>query len=151
MRVAAAAPHGRRRGLSGNFFAGLTTSIGRPKLTFESSAIVHRSGMTLILLLLFSARRFAFGRRLPTSFLPDEDQGFFYINLQLPDAASLQRTDAVCREIESMLSQTDGVQYSTTIAGFSLLSGVQSTYWGIHFRNLQSWEDRKKLTRKTIR
>jgi HAE1 family hydrophobic/amphiphilic exporter-1 len=85
------------------------------------------------------------GNKIPTSFLPDEDQGFFYVNLQLPDAASLQRTDAVCRQIESILSQATGVRYTTTVAGFSLLSGVQSTYCGFFFVTLNPWEERKKL------
>ncbi len=136
-----------KRGLSGKLFSSFNHFFGRATETYVriSKKFVHRSGMTLILLLLFGLLAFAFGRKIPTSFLPDEDQGFFYVNLQLPDAASLQRTDAVCREIESILSQTAGVQYSTTVAGFSLLSGVQSTYGGFIFVTLNPWEDRKKL------
>ena len=49
------------------------------------------------------------GRRLPTSFVPEEDYGYFLLNVQLPDAASLQRTDAVCRKIEAILAKTDGL------------------------------------------
>ena len=63
-----------------------------------------------------------FGSRLPSSFLPEEDQGYIYLALQLPDAASLERTDKVCREIEDFLSKTPGVQYTTSVIGFSLLS-----------------------------
>ena len=111
-----------------------------------SALLIRRSGFAIVLLLLFAAAAFLLGRKLPTSFLPDEDQGFFYVNLQLPDAASLQRTDAVCRKIENILSQTPGVRYTTTVAGFSLLSNVQSTYSGFFFVTLQPWADRKKLT-----
>src|SRR4029077_21027452 len=80
----------------------------------------------------------------PTSFLPDEDQGFFYVNVQLPNASSLQRTDAVCQKIESILRQTPGVQYVTATIGSSLLSGVQSTYSGFMFVTLAPWEKRKE-------
>jgi HAE1 family hydrophobic/amphiphilic exporter-1 len=62
----------------------------------------------------------------------------------LPKAASLQRTDAVCREIESILGQTPGIQYVTTTIGSSLLSGVQSTYSGFLFVTLRPWGERNQ-------
>jgi len=74
--------------------------------------------------------------------LPDEDQGYFYVNLQLPKAASLQRTDEVCRKIENLLSRTPGVSYVTTTIGSSLLSGVQSTYGAFLFVALAPWKER---------
>jgi HAE1 family hydrophobic/amphiphilic exporter-1 len=136
------------RGLAGRFFAWFNHLFGRVTEGYVriSKKFVQRSGLTLILLLLFALLAVVFGAKIPASFLPDEDQGFFYINLQLPNAASLQRTDAVCRKMESILSQTAGVRYTTTVAGFSLLSGVQSSYGGFFFVTLNPWEDRKKLT-----
>src|SRR6202047_3660540 len=110
-----------------------------------SSFFIRRAGLALMVLLGFSAAAFLLGKKLPTGFLPDEDQGFFYVNLQLPNAASLQRTDEVCRKIEAVLSETPGVRYTTTVAGFSLLSGVQSSYGGFFFVTLNPWEERKKL------
>jgi HAE1 family hydrophobic/amphiphilic exporter-1 len=106
----------------------------------------RRTGFALAFLVLFAGVAFLFGQRLPTSFLPDEDQGFFYVNVQLPNAASLQRADEVCRKVEGILAQTPGVEYTTTVAGFSLLSGVQSSYSGFLFVTLSSWEKRKKIT-----
>ena len=133
--------------LAGKFFARFDYLFERATETYVriSKKFVRRNGITLILLLLFGLLAFAFGKKIPSSFLPDEDQGFFYVNLQLPNAASLQRTDAVCRKIESILSQTAGVRYATTVAGFSLLSGVQSVYSGFFFVTLNPWEERKKL------
>src|ERR1700736_3265398 len=132
----------------GKFFTWFNHLFGRATETYVgiSKTFIRRSGITLILLLLFGLLAFAFGKRIPASFLPDEDQGFFYVNLQLPNAASLQRTDAICRKIEAILSQTAGVRYTTTVAGFSLLSGVQSSYGGFFFVTLNPWEERKKLT-----
>src|SRR5213082_3259054 len=74
-----------------------------------------------------------FGSRLPSAFLPEEDQGYVFLALQLPDAASLERTDKVCREIEDFLSKTPGVQYTTSVVGFSLLSLVSDTYHAFFF------------------
>jgi hydrophobic/amphiphilic exporter-1 (mainly G- bacteria), HAE1 family len=136
------------KGPAAKFFTWFNHFFGRATegYVWLSKQFVHRSGVTLVLLLLFGLLAVAFGKKIPTSFLPDEDQGFFYINLQLPNAASLQRTDAVCRKIESILSQMDGVRYATTVAGFSLLSGVQSTYGGFLFVTLKPWEERTRLT-----
>jgi HAE1 family hydrophobic/amphiphilic exporter-1 len=84
------------------------------------------------------------GARLPTSFLPEEDQGYVYVAAQLPYAASLERTDAVCKKIEDILKNTPGVKYYTTVEGFSLLSQVQATYNAFFFVTLKPWSERKK-------
>jgi HAE1 family hydrophobic/amphiphilic exporter-1 len=110
-----------------------------------SAMFIRLTGTALLVLAVFAAAAFFFGTKLPTSFLPDEDQGYFYINLQLPNAASLQRTDEVCRKIESILAQTPGVRYTTTVSGFSLLSQVQATYYAFFYVTLNPWEERKKL------
>jgi HAE1 family hydrophobic/amphiphilic exporter-1 len=138
------------KGWVGKFFAHFNRLFGRTTETYVriSKLFIRRSGLTMILLFLFALLALAFGKKIPISFLPDEDQGFFYVNLQLPNAASLQRTDAVSRKIESILSQTPGVRYTTTIAGFSLLSGVQSAYSGFFFVTLNPWEERKAFAEK---
>jgi hydrophobic/amphiphilic exporter-1 (mainly G- bacteria), HAE1 family len=138
------------KGWAGKFFSQFNRFFGRATEMYVriSTLFIRRRGLTSILLLLFALLALAFAKKIPTSFLPDEDQGFFYVNLQLPNAASLQRTDAVCRKIESILSQIPGVRYTTTIAGFSLLSGVQSAYSGFFFVSLNPWEERKTLAEK---
>jgi hydrophobic/amphiphilic exporter-1 (mainly G- bacteria), HAE1 family len=105
---------------------------------------IRHSGVAVTLLLAFSGGAFFFAKEIPSGFLPDEDQGYFYVNVQLPNAASLQRTDAICRKIESIVDQTPGVQYVTTTIGSSLLSGVQSTYSGFLFVTLRPWEERNQ-------
>src|SRR6516162_8133834 len=109
-----------------------------------AALLIRRSGIALLVLIAFAAGAFVFAKRIPTSFLPDEDQGFFYVNVQLPNAASLQRTDEVCRKIESILTHTPGVQYVTATIGSSLLSGVQSTYSAFLFVTLAPWEERNQ-------
>ena len=83
-----------------------------------------------------------FGNRLPTSFLPEEDYGYLFLNVQLPPAASLERTDQVSRKIEAILDKTEGVQYYNTIGGFSLLNRVSASYNGFFFVALQPWGER---------
>src|SRR5947208_14583222 len=85
-----------------------------------------------------------FGSRLPSSFLPEEDQGYIYLALQLPNAASLERTDQACRKIEDFLSKTPGVQYTTSVISFSLLSLVQNAYSAFFFVTFKPWSERTK-------
>jgi HAE1 family hydrophobic/amphiphilic exporter-1 len=85
-----------------------------------------------------------FGSKLPNSFLPEEDQGYVFLALQLPDASSLERTDQACRKIEDFLSKTPGVQYTTSVIGFSLLSLVQNTYSAFFFVTFKPWSERTK-------
>jgi len=105
--------------------------------------LIRKSAFALILLAVFGAAAGFFGSRIPSSFLPDEDQGYLYINLQLPNAASLQRTDAVARKIEDVLAKTPGVEYTTSVVGFSLLSFVRTSYNGFFFVTLKPWDERK--------
>src|SRR6266851_5540828 len=92
--------------------------------------LIRKSAIAMILLAALAVGAGWFGNKVPASFLPDEDQGYLYINLQLPSAASLQRTDEVARKIESALADTPGVQYTTSVVGFSLLSFVRTSYNG---------------------
>jgi HAE1 family hydrophobic/amphiphilic exporter-1 len=88
------------------------------------------------------------GKRVPGGFLPEEDQGYLYAGVQLPDAASLQRTDDATRELEKIIMETPGVQYCTTVVGYSMLSGVTNTYSGFFFITLKPWHERKSPEEK---
>jgi HAE1 family hydrophobic/amphiphilic exporter-1 len=105
--------------------------------------LVRKSAVGLLLLAGFAAAAAWYGGKLPPAFLPEEDQGYLYVGIQLPNAASLQRTDAACKKIEEILNNTPGVAYTTTVAGFNLLSGVQNTYSGFFFVTLKDWSERK--------
>jgi HAE1 family hydrophobic/amphiphilic exporter-1 len=84
-----------------------------------------------------------FGKRIPGGFLPDEDQGYFFAQVILPDAASFQRTDAVMQQCEGILKNTPGIQYYSAVTGLNFLSGVNTTYSGIFFISLKDWGERK--------
>ncbi len=111
-----------------------------------SSALIRKSVFSLVMLAIIAVVAVVMGARLPSAFLPEEDQGYAFIVAQLPYAASLERTDAVCTRIEDILKNTPGVQYYTTVEGFSLLSQVQATYNAFFFATLKPWSERKKPT-----
>jgi multidrug efflux pump len=104
--------------------------------------LIKRPALGLAFLGGLAAVAVMLGSRLPTGFVSDEDQGYFYMNVQLPPAASLQRTDDVCKQVEKMLEETPGVQTFNTVVGFSLLSGTNMTYSGFYFVTLKPWGER---------
>jgi HAE1 family hydrophobic/amphiphilic exporter-1 len=108
-----------------------------------SGALMHKGAVALLLLVGFAAVGLWVGGRLPASFVPDEDQGFFYLNVQLPFAASQQRTEAVMAKIQKIVDATPGIEHFTSITGFSLLSLVRTTYNGFGFITMKDWGDRK--------
>lgn len=109
-----------------------------------SAALIRKSVVAVVVLLLFGVVAVFFGEKLPSGFLPDEDMGYAYVNLQLPLAASLQRTDQAARQVEAVLAKTPGVQYTTSVIGFSLLSYIQTSYNAFFFVTLKPWSDRKQ-------
>ncbi len=97
----------------------------------------------MVLLVVAGGAAWFFGNHLPTSFLPDEDQGYLYINMQLPNSASMERTSAAAKQVEQVLANTPGVQYTTSVVGFSLLSYVRTSYNAFFWVGLNPWDERK--------
>ena len=137
-------PRKATRGLLGRFFDGFNWGFGKVMHGYlvGSDVLLHKAGFSVVLLLVIAVSAGLFGSRLPRSFLPEEDQGYFFINVQLPTAASLQRTDNVAKQIEAILKETPGVQSYNTIVGFSLLAFVNTTYSAFYFVTLKPWDER---------
>jgi len=108
-----------------------------------SGVLVQKVAVMLLLLVACAIGGYFFGNRVPSSFLPDEDQGYVYINMQLPNAASLERTSAAAKQVEQVLAKTPGVQYTTSVVGFSLLSLVRTSYNAFFWVNLKPWDERQ--------
>jgi len=133
------------KGLLRRFFAWFNRTFESATDTYirVSGALIRKSAIALVLLVVFSAAAAFFGSRVPSSFLPDEDQGYLFVNLQLPNAASLQRTDEAARQVEKILATTPGVKYTSSVIGFSLLSFVRTSYNAFFFVTLDDWDVRK--------
>ncbi|MDE5454299.1 multidrug efflux RND transporter permease subunit [Bradyrhizobium sp. CSA112] len=82
--------------------------------------------------------------RLPGGFLPEEDQGYFFVNVQLPDAASLNRTESVLGQVRDLLNGSESVKNIITVAGFSLLSQAQASNTGMAIVVLKPWSERTR-------
>jgi len=140
-------PKGEAKGPLSGFYRKFNTFFGRVQDGYVNTSrhLIQKSTLSFVILACFAAGAYLIGRKLPTSFLPDEDQGYLYVGLQLPNAASLQRTSEVTRKVEEVLKNTPGVRNYTSVIGFSLLSTVYNTYSGFVFVNFKPWDDRKSL------
>ncbi len=108
-----------------------------------SAVLVKKTAVVVVLLAAFSVGAGFFAHRVPSIFLPDEDQGYAYVNLQLPNAASLERTRAVTADVEKILMNTPGVRSVSAFVGFSLLSFARTTYNSTFFVTFKPWDERK--------
>jgi HAE1 family hydrophobic/amphiphilic exporter-1 len=138
-------PAHESRGPLGKFFGVFNRYWERSTDGFVrwSDAVIRKGMLVLALLAVCGAAAVFFGGRLPSSFLPDEDQGYMYVNMQLPAAASLERTVAAAKEVETIARHTPGVQQITSVVGFSLLSFARITYNGFFFVTFKPWDERK--------
>ena len=137
-------PEGECRGLLGKFFRAFNGYFDRSTHSFVrlSGTMIRKGSLVLALLgACVIAGVFLLGR-LPASFLPDEDQGYVYINMQLPNAASQERTGAAAKQVEQILANTPGVEYTTSVIGFSLLSNVRTSYNAFFWVSLKAWDER---------
>ena len=105
--------------------------------------LIHKSAFSFLFLGVVALGTGLFGKKLPTGFLPEEDQGYLYVNIQLPFAASLDRTVGVCSQVENLVLATPGVKSCSTVAGFSLLSFSRNTYSASLWITLKDWSERK--------
>ena len=137
-------PRKKTRGPLGKFFDWFNRWFGKMTNGYVSLSHVMIRGWVISLLVLVGISVIAgmMGKSLPTSFIPEEDQGYAFIQIQLPDAASLQRTDAVMRRLDDMLGHMHGVQSYSGISGFSLLSNTSASYTGFYFLQLDPWHER---------
>ena len=137
-------PRTESNGVLARFFRGFNHWFTRTTNRYVgwSQALIRKAVIAMLVLGAFAVADGLIGRRLPTGFLPEEDYGYALLNVQLPPAASLERTDVVLKKIEGILSQTKGVRYYSTIGGFSLLTRTSASYQGFFFVGFTPWHDR---------
>lgn len=137
-------PRKESRGILGRFFGGfnrLFEKVMHGYVTW-SHALIRKAVIGTLILVAFTLVSGFIGWRLPTGFLPEEDYGYAFLNVQLPPAASLHRTDQVLQKIERILDKTAGVQAYNTVGGFSLLTRTSASYQGFFFVSFKPWDER---------
>jgi hydrophobic/amphiphilic exporter-1 (mainly G- bacteria), HAE1 family len=105
--------------------------------------LIRKLAIPLVLLAGVAGFSYLLNTKLPVGFLPDEDQGYAVIGVQLPDGASLQRTKAVYDKIYDIVSKQPGIRTYNGVAGFSFFTRTAASYLGTGFIGLKPWEERK--------
>ena len=139
-------PRKTTQGPLGRFFASFNRTFHKATNGYITlcASLIRKSVLSLGILAIVALLAGLLGHQIPRGFLPEEDQGYFFVNVALPDAASLQRTTAVSKKIENILKDTPGVEHFQSVPGISLLSNAQNTYSGFFFVTLKEWSKRTK-------
>jgi multidrug efflux pump subunit AcrB len=134
------------RGPLGKFFGVFNSAFDRSTTAYMgfTKVIARKIARGLVFILVLVVGIGLVGRLVPGGFMPEEDMGYLFVNIQLPDAASLQRSDVVAKKVESIIARYDEVEYVTSAAGFSLLSGSMASNAGFIFVSLRDWDERTR-------
>jgi HAE1 family hydrophobic/amphiphilic exporter-1 len=138
-------PRAEKRGALGRFFGRFNRGFSAMTNGYVSvnRMLIRKIALPLVVLAGVTAITAVVARKVPSGFVPDEDQGYALIGVQLPDGASLQRTKAVYEQINAIISKQPGIRYYNGIAGFSFFTRTAAPYLGTGFIGLEPWEDRK--------
>ncbi|MBC8314704.1 MAG: multidrug efflux RND transporter permease subunit, partial [Bacteroidetes bacterium] len=139
-------PKPERKGLIGKFFNGFDKGFGattRKYMAIVDNFLRHVSRPIIFLGIVTIMMVFVM-KYLPTGFLPEEDQGYFFINVMTPKGVSLEKTNHVMKKIEDILTDVPGVQSYSAVPGYSILDGIVNNTSGAVFVKLFPWKDRKK-------
>ncbi len=140
------------RGPLGAFFKLFNKVFDKTTETYTSFTriVTRRVAIGIVFMLVLTGGLAFLGKLLPGGFMPSEDMGYLMVNVQLPDAASLQRSDAVVKKVEAIIGKQEEVEYVTAATGFSLISGSMSSNAGFVFVSLKDWSEREKTANEVV-
>ncbi len=108
-----------------------------------TNIVTRKLKRSAVFIIVMSVGAGFFGGLVPGGFIPEEDMGYFMVNVQLPNAASIQRSDVITKQIEEILMEIEEVKFVTTATGYSILSGAMTSNTGFLFVSLVDWADRE--------
>ncbi|MCP4333208.1 MAG: efflux RND transporter permease subunit [Gammaproteobacteria bacterium] len=136
----------------GLFFKGFNKVFDKATAGYTSMTrvVARKIFIGLVFMAIVTGGTGFLAKSLPGGFMPSEDMGYLLVNIQLPDAASLQRSDVVVRKAEGIIRQHSEVEYITAATGFSLISGSMSSNAGFIFVALHDWGERQKTANQVV-
>jgi HAE1 family hydrophobic/amphiphilic exporter-1 len=120
------------------------------KYTGLLKLIVNRKFITYGILIAFAFSIVGVNKILPTGFIPNEDQGMIYAIIQTPPGATLERTNAVARDLQKIAEEIEGVQSVSSLAGYEVLTEGRGSNAGTCIINLKDWSKRKNNVKQII-
>ena len=140
------------KGPLGWFFGKFNKGMDKTTSSYMSfaSIVTRKMKRSVIFIIIISVFAGVFGKLVPGGFIPEEDMGYFFVNVQLPNAASIQRSDVVTKHIEGILRDIPEVDFITTATGYSILSGAMTSNTGFLFVSLKDWDERDLTAEEVI-
>lgn len=140
-------PKGASRSFLDPFYGWFNRAFGRftDRYTSFTAILIRKAARSAVFVVVLVVATGGLAKSLPTGFLPDEDNGYFMVNCQLPDASSLERTDEVLKRVEEITLANPAVESVTTVTGFSLLTGSMAPNTGFIFVKAKPWAERKDV------
>jgi HAE1 family hydrophobic/amphiphilic exporter-1/multidrug efflux pump len=137
-------PRTARRGILSRFFDAFNRIFDRATSGYLAGVrfVIRRAGLGFAVVAVLFVATWGLFQRLPTAFVPTEDQGTIFVNVALPDGASLQRTAEVMTSVETILTDTPGVENVMAIGGQSLVTGTVASSAGTVLGRLRDWSER---------
>ena len=140
------------KGLLGKFFGKFNQGMDKSTDAYMSftNVVTRKLKRGVIFIVVMSLGAGIFGSLVPGGFIPEEDMGYFYVNIQLPNASSIQRTDVIAKQVEDIILDNPDIEYLTTLAGYSILAGSAVPNNGFMFVTLSEWGDRDLTAKEVI-
>ncbi|MCD6543873.1 MAG: efflux RND transporter permease subunit, partial [Flavobacteriaceae bacterium] len=140
------------KGPLGWFFGKFNKGMDKTTESYMSftNIVSRKLKRSVIFIVLMTVGAGIFGSLVPGGFIPEEDMGYLYVNVQLPNAASIQRSEVITKEIEKILLEVPEVEFVTTATGYSILSGAMISNTGFLFVSLTNWADRDRTADEVI-
>lgn len=134
-----------QKGPLGIFFRCFNNSFNRITESYTGvvGLLAGKAFRSMLLLVLAAAGTFLLGKVIPGGFVPDEDKGYIFVSIELPEGASLQRTDDLAKQAEAILATNPGLRSMMTVVGFNLLSGLNVPNAAVIFAGLKDWHYRE--------
>ena len=131
-------PLARFFGLFNRTFESITNAYGK-----VIGGLVRKAARSMLILAAVLIGIWMLGRHVPGGFIPQEDKGYLFVAVQLPEGASLQRSDAVLKKVEEIVESTEGVKDALALVGYNILNSLNFSNVGMMFIGLDPWEERK--------
>jgi len=133
------------RGPIAKFFKWFNTTFDRLSSGYGKivGGLARKAAFSMLLLVAVVAGIWLLGKVVPGGFIPDEDKGYLFVAVELPEGASLQRTDEVLKQVEAVVGNTEGVRSALGLAGMNILNSLNFPNAALMFVGLKDWEERK--------
>ncbi|MBO9204403.1 MULTISPECIES: efflux RND transporter permease subunit [Niastella] len=134
------------------FLDGFNNGFNRIQGSYVSilGRIITRRGVTFLILGAFCAGTYFLNGKVPSGFIPNEDQGMFYAIIQTPPGSTLERTNEIATRLQKIAEGIEGISTVSSLAGYEILSEGTGANSGTCLINLKSWEDRKHSAQEII-